>query len=160
MADAHFNLANLLLEHDDFAEAGVHYGQALRLRPDWREARQGLEMAEEAASDTPMPDDGPPRVPERAVDPARDGHLLADLQKLADSAQALGRELGEESAHEIEKAVKEVSTALLKPDTPAHALAAKLDALRAATQRFESLDTRVEELQAHLAGARTRIAGA
>jgi hypothetical protein len=52
MADAHLNLANLYLEQQRYGLAEAHYGQALKLRPNWKAARRGLEQATDVLSPT------------------------------------------------------------------------------------------------------------
>ena len=104
MADAHFNLANLLLEQYRYDSAIIHYNHALRLRPDWDLAQQGLEMAKEARAEAEMPGDDAPKPSAskesnaslRHADPKRDAALLTDLTRLSETADALGRELGDE----------------------------------------------------------------
>ena len=46
VALAHFNLANTFLEGDKFGDAVAHYRAALKARPNWPEAQQGLALAE------------------------------------------------------------------------------------------------------------------
>jgi tetratricopeptide (TPR) repeat protein len=157
MADAHFNLANLLLEDDHYAEAADHYRQALRLRPDWTEARQGLEMTEEAtAAPEPPSDEAHPM--ERAVDPAKDKELLQHLHALAQATGALSREVGDDTAKELDAAVKELGTALLKPNGSGPELAAKVKSFGEVRQRFEQLRTRLAENAKELQHARDRVA--
>ena len=48
MADAHYNLANIYLEREEFSMALVHYRAAVELRPNWEKARRGVEQTQEA----------------------------------------------------------------------------------------------------------------
>jgi tetratricopeptide (TPR) repeat protein len=167
MADAHFNLANLLLEQHKYDSAVVHYKHAIRLRPEWDLAKQGLEMAEEARAEVePPPDEAPKSMSKesaaslRHADPKRDAGLLADLTRLAETADALGRELGDESAVQLDRSIKELASILIKHDASYHEVNGKLDAFRQAAERFHTFDTRLQDLQSRLAAARTRIAKA
>jgi tetratricopeptide (TPR) repeat protein len=167
MADAHFNLANLLLEQHKYDAAVVHYNHAIRLRPNWDVAKQGLEMAEEArAEQEPPPDEAPTQTlkestaSQRHADPKRDAGLLADLTRLAETADALGRELGDDSAPELDKTIKELASILIKHDASYHEVSGKLDAFRQAAERFHTFDARLQDLQNRLAQARTRLAKA
>jgi tetratricopeptide (TPR) repeat protein len=157
MADAHFNLANLLLEDDHYAEAADHYRQALRLRPDWNEARQGLEMAEEATA-APEPPSEKAHLLERAVDPMKDKELLQHLHALAQTTGILSREVGDDMAKELDLAVKELGTALLKPNGSGPEVAAKLKSFGEVRERFEKLRARLAENAKDLQAARERVA--
>jgi tetratricopeptide (TPR) repeat protein len=167
MADAHFNLANLLLEQHKYDSAVAHYNHALRLRPNWDVALQGLEMAEEGRAEMELPPDEAPKsaskesaASQRHADPKRDGGLLADLSHLAEAADALGRELGDDTAVELDRTIKDLASVLIKHDASYHEVNGKLDAFRHAAERFHTFDARLHELQTRLAQARVRIAKA
>jgi tetratricopeptide (TPR) repeat protein len=164
MADAHFNLANLLLEQHRYDAAVAHYQHAIRLRPEWDVAKQGLEMAEEARAEAaPKIDDGPKHqskestASHRHADAKKDLALLTDMTHIAESADALGRELGDETARQLDKTIKELASILIKHDASYGEVSAKLDAFRDAADRFHMFDGRLKELQSHLAQARVRI---
>jgi tetratricopeptide (TPR) repeat protein len=64
MYDAHYNLANLLMELRRYSQAVHHYKLALEIKPDLEKARAGLEAAQKAlegetrilsGTDTPNP---------------------------------------------------------------------------------------------------------
>jgi tetratricopeptide (TPR) repeat protein len=167
MADAHFNLANLLLEQHKYDSAVVHYKHALRLRPNWEVALQGLEMAEEGRAEMEPPSDEAPKssskesvASQRHADPKRDAGLLTDLTHLAEAADALGRELGDDTAVELDRTIKDLASILIKHDASYHEVSGKLDAFRHAADRFHTFDARLKELQTRLVQARVRIAKA
>jgi tetratricopeptide (TPR) repeat protein len=168
MADAHFNLANLLLEQYRYDSAIIHYNHALRLRPDWDLAQQGLEMAKEARAEAEMPGDDAPKPSAskestaslRHADPKRDAALLTDLTRLSETADALGRELGDESAPQLDRTIKDLASILIKHDASYHEVSGKLDAFRQAAEKFHTFDARLQELEIRLVQARTRLAKA
>ena len=164
MADAHFNLANLLLEQNRYDAALVHYRHALELRPEWVLAKQGLEMALEARAETePAADAGPKSkskestASHRHADPKKDVGLLTDLTQIAETADAIGRELGDDSARQLDKTIKDLASILIKHDASFHEVSAKLDAFRDAAARFHTFDARLKDLQKRMAARAVRI---
>ena len=163
MADAHFNLANLLLEQHKYDAAVAHYRHAIRLRPDWDVAKQGLEMAEEARAEAtpkielPQHQSKESTASLRHADPKKDLGLLTELTHLAETADALGRELGDESARELDRTIKDLASILIKHDASYGEVNAKLDAFRDAADKFHTFDSRLKELQSRMAQARVRI---
>src|SRR5262249_4626947 len=135
MADAHYNLANILLEKQQLNMAYAHYRQALELRPNWDKAASGLAQAEAALSaqeqqtqphppaTTPAQSGaeapaGSPQVdPERTVDPVKHGGLLSTLHKATIESENFGRAFLRILEGEVEPAIKELSSCLLYPDT-------------------------------------------
>jgi hypothetical protein len=133
------------------------------LRPDWEVAKQGLEMAEEARAEAepkielPQYKSKESTASHRHADPKKDLALLTEMTHVAETADALGRELGDESARELDKTIKELASILIKHDASYGEVNAKLDAFRDAAERFHTFDARLKELQSHLAQARMRI---
>lgn len=160
LADAHMNLANIFLDDDRLAQAIEHYQTALRLRPDWAEAKQGLALAEEALAEvdsehdtnetvvevTPDSGERPIVDPERQLDPALHGAILAEIHHATAEADALVRTLGEEAVRKIEADLKELSSSLLRTDTPSHQVAKHLQEFDATVERFKLLKQRLEQV--------------
>ena len=64
----------------------------------------------------------------RHADPKRDSGLLSDLTRLSETADALGRELGDESAPQLDRTIKDLASILIKHDASYHEVNGKLDA--------------------------------
>jgi tetratricopeptide (TPR) repeat protein len=167
MADAHYNLANLYMEKEQWGLAIAHYRQALELRPNWEKAERGLEQAEEAqeaeevssATHRAMPteevtQETPPQLPridpERLVDPALHGALLSSLHKATIDSESQGRNFLRILESEVEPAIKELSSALLYPNTSAGELSICM-------QKFESAVTNISSAQSTLRTSMDRV---
>ena len=141
MVDAHYNLANLYLEKENYHLAAVHYRSSLELRPNWDKAQHGLEQSElglaaqtEAAGTTPHPSPAAKTIeepakapvatldPNRMVDPNVHGNLLSTLHKATIESETHGREFLQILESAIEPAIKELSTCLLYPNSSANEL--------------------------------------
>jgi tetratricopeptide (TPR) repeat protein len=163
LSEAHFNLANLLLELEKFANAIAHYKHALKDRPSWPEAKQGLEMAEEAyaeegsarrqrlqraANAAPQPRTVSESVdPSRLVDPTIHREALVELSKLATQANHLGAELNTQILKQLEGAIKELSANLLKSDLPPLELEKSLANFTAAMQFLQGSQRKLRDLK-------------
>jgi Tfp pilus assembly protein PilF len=139
MADAHYNLGNLFLERQQFGLAISHYKQALQLRPNWDKAQSGLARAEAAQAQAQVPVSpagaagaaaatavataaAAPVDLDRTVDPMVHAELLSNLHRATIESETCGRRFLEVLEGEIEPAIKELSSALLYPDTSANEL--------------------------------------
>ena len=163
LSEAHFNLANLLLELDKYANAIAHYKLALRDRPSWPEARQGLDMAEEAYAEEGTArrqrnqraaDAAPPPKtisdsvdPARLIDPTLHRAALVELSKLSTHANNFGAELHSDLLKQLEAAIKELSANLLKSDVSPSELEKGLTTFNAAIQLFQGSQRQLKELQ-------------
>lgn len=172
MADAHYNLANVLLEANRFSEAVEHYQKALDLRPDWPEAAHGLDMAEEAAADSSLiegddtsteaaaapegPVIHPVDDPQGIVDPNRHKALLREFQQLCDGARTLGAEVGDVAP--LERVLRDLSSALLLPETTRTELKAAIDRFAETVAAFRDQQTLLRNLrnQTHAFAGRVR----
>jgi tetratricopeptide (TPR) repeat protein len=132
MADSHYNLANLFAEKEQYSLALNHYKHALQLRPNWDKAINGLARVEAAQAHHPAPSAGSstpvgsvvvPATPkvdlDRTVDPTAQGELLTTLHRATIDSENSGRHFLKILLEEIEPAIKELSSALLYPDTSA-----------------------------------------
>src|SRR5205823_6582459 len=98
----------------------VHYRHALKLRPQWPEAAQGLQMAEEAAAEVQAAAQaaataslGPARAPRTAsragaeeearIDPRIHAVLLTELHQLTKLAEQVAHGLGNEVARGLDE---------------------------------------------------------
>lgn len=134
MADAHYNIANIYLERSQFGLSIAHYRQALEIRPNWEKALRGLEQAEAGQQEVehqaveaakPRSDAGikapqpasPTIDPNRVVDPQVHGEILRVLHRETIDSENLGRNFLEVLESELEPVIKELSAALLYPDT-------------------------------------------
>jgi tetratricopeptide (TPR) repeat protein len=148
MSDAHYNLANVYVEKGAYGQAIAHYKQALELRPNWDKAQTGLVEAEAllrqsrpgadvlshpAAAPAPAP---PPVEMDRIVDPHAQGDLLHVVHKATIESEEYGRHFLQVLVNEIEPAIKELSSALLYPDTSAAELDQCVDKFDAALVRM------------------------
>ncbi len=134
MGDAHLNLANLYVDMQEYGLALAHYKHALETRPGWEKALHGLAAAETALRDAERPRAAaqvePPPVPQPAakrdlnqmVDPAIHGSLLGTLHKATIDSETHGRQFLQIIEHEIEPAIKELSSVLLYPNKSARDL--------------------------------------
>lgn len=166
MVDAHLNLANLCLDLHEYGRAVSHYKQALEIRPNWEKARHGLAAAEaalQAASKRgpeetdvqPAPPEAtaPPLDLDRTVDPGIHGKLLSTLHKATIDSENHGRQFARILEHEIEPAIKELSTVLLYPNKSGHDLdqcmqkfEAALENMRGAQRTLQSSIQRVRAI--------------
>jgi tetratricopeptide (TPR) repeat protein len=161
LAEANFNLANAFLEAEKFDQAVSHYRAALKTRPNWPEAQQGLATAEAGIDDqhksAPAPEtvvethhEPAERVPKgdppRPLDPARHGVLMSELHRDAAEAEAIGKTLGGEVAHNLETAIKELSQCFLRPDVPLHELETRLKTFEASAQHLHLIHVELEHI--------------
>jgi tetratricopeptide (TPR) repeat protein len=174
MPDAHFNIANIYYEKDQYALAIAHYKQALELRPRWEKALHGLEAAQEAIgvfddedaaadtrqeSSTPQPTSqaaaqSKPIDPERLVDGNAHGEILRTLHRATIDAEEQGRSFLEVVEKKVEPAIKELSSCLLYPDTPASEVSTHIQQFEEAVQSMRAIQDR---LKAHM--SRVRLVG-
>ena len=152
MADAHYNLGNVFLEKGQPSMAASHYKQALMLRPNWDKAQVGLAVVEAilreqtqqpAAADADAaaePVAAPPIDLDRTVDPNTQGELLTVVHKATIESEEFGRQFLNVLENEIEPAIKELSSALLYPDTSA----GELDQC---VEKFEAAITHIRSVQ-------------
>jgi tetratricopeptide (TPR) repeat protein len=153
MADAHYNLGNLYVEKAQYGQAATHYKNALQLRPNWDKAQAGLAEVEAhlyetrpapgavppSAAAATAPEPRPPSIDmERTVDPNTQGDLLAVVHKATVESEDLGRLFVQVLENEIEPAIKELSSALLYPDTSASELDQCVEKFEAAMARLQS----------------------
>ena len=150
MADAHYNLGNVYMEKNQPSMAATHYKQALLLRPNWDKAQVGLAEVEahmrqqarqpagggDAAAAPVAP---PPIDMDRTVDPNAQGDLLAVVHKATIESEAHGRDFLNVLENEIEPAIKELSSALLYPDTSAGELDQCVEKFEAAVARMRGV---------------------
>jgi tetratricopeptide (TPR) repeat protein len=135
MADAHYNLGNIFVERGQYVMAATHYKQALQLRPNWDKAQAGLAEVEalvrnQMRQQPAVPDVEPAGAPvtpppidmDRTVDPNAQGDLLNIVHKATIESEDYGRQFLQVLEGEIEPAIKELSSALLYPDTSAQEL--------------------------------------
>jgi tetratricopeptide (TPR) repeat protein len=163
MVDAYFNLGNLLLDKQQFGPAATAYRQALQLRPAWDRAMAGLQQAE--AGQSALEEEAPPGKvapetaemspltkehrkptaldPEKMVNPNIHGTLLNNLHKATIDSENHGRHFLKILESEVEPAIKELSTCLLYPNSPASELGA-------CVQRFENAMANMRSLQHEL----------
>jgi tetratricopeptide (TPR) repeat protein len=169
LADAHYNLGNLYLEKEQYAQAGDCYRKALQVRPDWDKPRLGLEQArealsaqqadeqeveeaEEAAAAAPAP--SRKLDPTRTIDPEHHGVLLSSLHKATIEADNNGQAFQGLAEKELEPAIKELSSALIAPDST-------LTDLDTCLQRFEIAMRSMRNLRDNLSSsiAKVRLLG-
>jgi tetratricopeptide (TPR) repeat protein len=159
MVDAYFNLANLLLDKQQFGQASTAYRQALQLRPAWDRALNGLRQAEAglvALEEQQLPARPVPETaemkpltaetrkpsaidPEKMVNPNVHANLLNNLHKATIDTENHGRHFLKILESEIEPAIKELSTCLLYPNSPASELGACVQRFENAMQNMRSL---------------------
>jgi Tfp pilus assembly protein PilF len=174
MADSHYNLANLYLERGQVNLAIAHYRQALELRPNWDRAEKGLANAE-LRLQAKQTDKGGPRPaagtaaarvtaaqapatdlshldPERMIDPVMQGGILSALHEASVAGDECMQSFVKLLEHELEPAIKELSTCLLYPDTSVNELEQSTDKLVAAMRAMRELHG---TLQQHLSKIRT-----
>jgi tetratricopeptide (TPR) repeat protein len=170
MVDAYFNLGNMLLDKQQFGPAATAYKQALQLRPNWDRAMNGLKQSEAglaAASQVRSTQPAPGtavmkplteevRKPTAAVDPEKminpnvHGTLLNNLHRATIDSENHGRHFLKILESEVEPAIKELSTCLLYPNSPASELGA-------CVQRFENAMQNMRSLQHELQSCIERI---
>lgn len=153
MADAHLNLANIYFEKKQYTLAANHYKLALEARPDWDKALQGLEETEAAQTTTQAPIAPVPIVedktekravnfpniePTRTIDPTAHGQALVVLHKATIESENFGRRFLQILESEIEPAIKDLSTCLLKPTSTATELDQCVQKFESAVQNFRS----------------------
>jgi tetratricopeptide (TPR) repeat protein len=165
MVDAHYNLANLYLETGRYKQAITHYKHALQLRPHWDKAMNGLAQAEAAlaAHEPPPAAVETTKAPEiaaateeelnRSVDPEVHGDILAVLHHAAIDSEAHGRQFLQILEHQIEPAIKDLSTRLLGVESSGPDLnqciqmfESALENMRKAQEELESSIQRVRSL--------------
>ncbi len=150
MADAHLNLGNLCAERQQWRQAVEYYREALKIRPDWEKAADGLAHAEAALAGgkAPTPTAAPVVKPEmsrdekfrdRVIDPERHGQYLVDLRNAAGEVEEIGRQMISILERELEQALKQLSTALLYPDTPRSQLDACVERFEKAMERLHAV---------------------
>jgi tetratricopeptide (TPR) repeat protein len=147
MVDAHYNLANLLLDMGRYSQAIVHYRHALELRPDFEKAKLGLEQATAALQQSESPTTvgkagSSPRLAtglrgsdadlHRVLDPLVDGPVLTALHKATIVSENYGKDFLKILEHEVEPAIKELSSCLLYPEKTSDELAERLAKFEAA----------------------------
>jgi tetratricopeptide (TPR) repeat protein len=147
MADAHYNLGNVYVEKGQYSMAATHYKNALQLRPNWDKAQAGLAEVD-AHLNPPKPISDPlvetvlaPAAPpsidmERTVDPNAQGDLLIVVHKATIESEDFGRTFLQVLENEVEPAIKELSSALLYPDTSASELDQCVEKFEAAIGRM------------------------
>jgi len=151
MADAHYNLGNVLVEKGQFSLAATQYKQALQLRPNWDKAQAGLAEVEALQRPAPARPPSDPEVEtlpgpmaamdmERTIDPNSKGDELTVVHKATIESEDLGRLFLQVLEDAIEPAIKELSSALLYPDTSA----SELDEC---VQKFDAAMTRLRSAQ-------------
>lgn len=134
MIDAHYNLANLYLETERYKQAATHYRQVLQLRPNWDKAVHGLQQAQAAQASIEQPNQASEQAPavatpapmsadaERHVDPNLHGLLLTHLHQATIDTELQARQLALILEQQVDPAIKELSTCLLRANSPAHVL--------------------------------------
>ncbi len=170
MADAYLNLGNLYIEKQQYRLAVQTYEEALKIRPDWDRALEGREHAREmlsgaakpAAPALAGPQTGgarPAAEAEKTVDPKVHGDLLNALHQGAGEVEALGQRFQKVLADELEKAIKDLSSALLSPKGPINELnncvsrfEHALEHMRSVRQELEQGVTRLQQMDAHFSG--------
>jgi Tfp pilus assembly protein PilF len=151
MADAHYNLGNVYFEKEQYSLAVNYYKQALQLRPNWDKATNGLAQAQKALGqlrgddlfgDVPtvtIDNPPPPNLDlDRTVDPVAQSETLTNLHRATIESENCNRHFLKVVEHEIEPAIKELSSCLLYPDTP-----------------VSELDQSIQKFEAALASMRT-----
>lgn len=162
MIDAHYNLANVYLETHQFDLAVARYKQVLQLRPNWDKALKGLGAAETGRA---QPDVPPPAEPtpvakaarsdadlDRMVDPAVHGEILKELYKATTESENQGRIFLQTLESEIEPAIKDLSTCLLRPETAGFDLGDCVDRFELAIDNIRAVH---QELKASIENVRT-----
>jgi tetratricopeptide (TPR) repeat protein len=150
MADAHYNLGNVFMEKGQPGMAATHYKHALQLRPNWDKAQVGLaeveahfrQQARQPATVAPdaVGEPAPPPVDmDRTVDPGAQGELLTIVHKATIESEEFGRQFLGVLENEIEPAIKELSSALLYPDTSATELDQCVEKFEAAITHMRSV---------------------
>jgi tetratricopeptide (TPR) repeat protein len=130
MVDAHYNLGNLYLEMGRYKQAITHYKQVLQLRPNWDKAYTGLAQAEAAIQAKAPAETAPPvkaapkpksqdeeEQQNRNLSPELHGELLTVIHHAAIDSEAHGRQFLQILEHQIEPAIKDLSTRLLGVET-------------------------------------------
>jgi Tfp pilus assembly protein PilF len=147
MADAHYNLGNLFFEKEQYGLAATHYKHALQLHPNWDKAQAGLAQVEAVLSQAKVPAPAGAVAPapppaqfdlDRTVDPNAQGDLLTILHKATIESEDYGRHFLRVLEDEIEPAIKELSSALLYPDTSASELDQCVEKFEAAIARMRT----------------------
>lgn len=126
MVDAHYNLANAYLDLRKYEQSAECYRTVLELKPHWEKAEKGLAAAEQgitaradlAAGKPVSPAQGTPAKvldPERLVNPETHGELLKDLYRATADSEDKGRHFLETLEKQVEPALKNLYTALLRP---------------------------------------------
>lgn len=165
MTDAHFNLANLYLEREQYDQALVHYQKALELRPKWDKAQHGLMQArsileEKSAVDgsaqAALDKEEPPTAyhlpdPEALLKPEKHAVTLTKLHKATIESQAQTQDFADILQHEIEPAIKALSSRLLQPQltsTELDQIVQKVEeALAHMEAAQENFDKRMDKIQ-------------
>jgi tetratricopeptide (TPR) repeat protein len=162
MSDAHYNLANVYVEKGSYGQAVAHYKQALELRPNWDKAQTGLAEAEAMRDQTRpardvieqpavAPAPTTPRIDmDRIVDPTAHGDLLTIVHTATIESEEYGRHFLRVLVGEIEPAIKELSSALLYPDTSASELDQCVD-------KFDTAIAHMRDAQKTLQTSVTRL---
>lgn len=163
MVDAHYNLANLYLETGRYKQAISHYKQALQLRPHWDKALNGLAQAEAALAHVEPPPAAKPaeEKPAAPVTPEADemartlnadmhGDMLTVLHHAAIDSESHGRQFLQILEHQIEPAIKDLSTRLLGVETSG-------PDLNQCIQMFESAVENMRKAQEELENSVNRV---
>jgi tetratricopeptide (TPR) repeat protein len=159
MVDAHYNLANLYLELGRYKLAIAHYKQVLQIRPNWDKATNGLAQAE-TAQRALEPQVAPPPVKEepkpvavavpdaedanRRINPEAHGDLLTVLHHAAVDSEAHGRQFLQVLEHQIEPAIKDLSTRLLGVETSGPDLGQCIQMFEAAVENMRKAQFELE----------------
>jgi tetratricopeptide (TPR) repeat protein len=152
MADAHYNLANLLLDMGRFSQAIAHYKQAMEVSPNFEKARLGLQQAEAAlkaeSGEKPAAAAGDVKVSnvnlERNLDPVIDGPVLTALHKATIVFENYGRDFVKILESDIEPAIKELSSTLLYPDKASGELSERLERFEAAMDSLRAMQKNLQ----------------
>lgn len=165
MADAHYNIANIYLERGQINLALAHYRHALEVRPNWEKALRGLENAEQlldeqehqeeqvqasaaASSDSAIAASElvptAPVRPDRVVDPQAQGELLRALHRATIDADSVGRDLIQSLMEQMEPAIKDLSTALLYPNSSVLEIQESVKRFESALVKLRSVEETME----------------
>ena len=132
-----------------------HYEQALKLRPGWSKAMEGLRQAKAGlevvslSGAFPVPVAADPAL-QRQVDPAEHGAYLSHLHQGTVEAEESGKVLHQLLEREVEPAVKELAAALVHPHGSTTELDEYLAKFDTAVQHMRSLFQQLQNRVGHL----------